>query len=144
MENNKISSMKSISSNKFHKYHNIKSANVSKSKSKGKNKVNGASSNYIFSKSNAHLFAKYGNVSQNTNTKSSNIFSPYEGISSSSNTSLKFDFKKISKTAYHSKNNSRKNSAEKKNIYNGGNNGNTLIRSLEVGSRLISANKKNG
>lgn len=144
MENNKISSMKSISSNKFHKYHNIKSANVSKSKSKGKNKVNGASSNYIFSKSNAHLFVKYGNVSQNTNTKSSNIFSPYEGISSSSNTSLKFDFKKISKTAYHSKNNSRKNSAEKKNIYNGGNNGNTLIKSLEVGSRLISANKKNG
>ena len=43
MDNKKISTMKSISTSKYTKYHNIKSANVSKSKSKEKTNVNKAS-----------------------------------------------------------------------------------------------------
>lgn len=136
MDNKKLSTMKSISTSKYTKYHNIKSANVSKSKSKGKTNINKTS--HLFSKSNAHLLVKYGGTS--SNTKSSNIFSPYE----SSSGNIKMDFKKISKTAYQSKNNSRKNSAEKKHIINNGViiNGNNLMKSLEMGNRIISGKNK--
>ena len=109
------------------KKHNIRSANVSKSKSKEK-------SNQIYAKSNTHLYVKYGgnanikNISQNINTKSSNIF-PYENISSN----IKFDIRKMPKTAYPSKSNSRKNSAEKKHIY-------SLVKSLEMGNKNKNCN----
>ena len=87
--------------------------------------------------SNFHL----GVSSINVDTKSSNILSPYE----SSSGNIKMDFKKISKTAYQSKNNSRKNSAEKKHIINNGViiNGNNLMKSLEMGNRIISGKNTN-
>ena len=110
------------------KKHNIRSANVSKSKSKEK-------SNQLYAKNNnTHLYVKYGgnanikNISQNINTKSSNIF-PYDNISSN----IKFDIRKMPKTAYPSKNNSRKNSAEKKHIY-------SLVKSLEMGNKNKNCN----
>lgn len=109
---NKFSFIQTVISN--HSSHNLKqkmkSENNSKTKSKSKNhnkNIMKVININVSKKPNPQMIIKYGN-SKKVSTKSSkiNIFNPYE--------QNKVEYKKLSRTAYHTKNNSRKNSTDKK------------------------------
>ena len=108
---NKYSFIQAVISNQgnYNHQHNVKSANTSKSKSKPKktNLIKGYLNTNLIKKSNPQMMNKYNNR-QKISTKNSNvnIYNPYEPT--------KIEYKKLSKTAYQTKNNSRKNSTEKK------------------------------
>jgi hypothetical protein len=156
---NKYSFIQAVISNQgnYSHQHNIKSANTSKSKSKPKknNLIKGYLYTNLTKKANPQMIIKYGN-SKKISTKNSNIniYNPYEPT--------KIEYKKLSKTAYQTKNNSRKNSTEKKrkndNLhyhhnhfdehsdntsknYSNQNNSGAIAKSIEINNYILSSSK---
>ena len=156
---NKYSFIQAVISNQgnYSHQHNIKSANTSKSKSKPKknNLIKGYLYTNLTKKANPQMIIKYGN-SKKISTKNSNIniYNPYEPT--------KIEYKKLSKTAYQTKNNSRENSTEKKrkngNLhyhhnhfdehsdntsknYSNQNNSGAIAKSIEINNYILSSSK---